>query len=56
MDRNSKFAVPVSPESRAHYIGRITEHEIFVAKVKLAGLLLLGVVDLIVIACVRIPP
>lgn len=56
MNRNSKFAVPVSPESRVQRIGRITEHELFVAKMKLAGLLLLGAVDLIVIAWRGIPP
>jgi hypothetical protein len=55
MKRNTKFAVPVSPD-RAARVARMTEHERFIAMVKLFGLLILGLLDLIVIAWKGLPP
>jgi hypothetical protein len=49
MDCNTNAAVPASPRSR------ITERELAAAKVKLLGLTLLAVVDLLVIACTKWP-
>jgi hypothetical protein len=41
---------------RMHNVVRVTEAEIFAAKVKLAGLMLLGVVSAAVVAVTGLPP
>lgn len=48
MDCNAQVAVNAKR--------RATEHEIAVAKVKLAGLMVLAVVDVLVIACTKWAP
>ncbi|MGZ3349146.1 MAG: hypothetical protein ACXU89_09400 [Xanthobacteraceae bacterium] len=46
---NSHNAVSATPQYRSERPKRITEHELFAAKVKLIGLMLLGLVCTVVL-------